>query len=242
MASPARPARRRTIAFLIALGVVVILATAALIWGPAIYRDLVVGEQPDAPSVPSSTATGAPSPGVSTAPADDLTGAWTVADGSFAGYRVDEILHGEHVTVVGRTEEVTGDATIDALTLQEAGFIVDVASIMTDASARDTYFRDQVLATGEFPEATFRLTEPVTVAGPLAEGTATFEAEGELTLKGETNPVTVPIDAAFDGERIHVAGSIPITFADYGVTAPSLGFVSVEPEGLIEFQLVFARS
>ncbi len=30
---------------------------------------------------------------------------------------------------------------------------------------------------------------------------------------------------------------IPITFADFGVEAPSLGFVKVEPQGFVEFEL-----
>jgi hypothetical protein len=34
-----------------------------------------------------------------------------------------------------------------------------------------------------------------------------------------------------------VSGSIPITFEDYGVEAPSLGFVEVEDQGFVEFLL-----
>lgn len=237
MTSPARPRRRRLIALLVALGVLIAVVAVAAIWGPAFYRDVIVGEQPAAPSVPSDAAT--PSAG---AEVSDLTGEWSVADGSFAGYRVDEVLAGEDVTVVGRTEEVTGAASIDGLTLQSAEFTVDVASIATDAPERDAYFRDQALSAAEYPEATFRLSEPVAVPGPVADGTAAFEATGELTLRGVTQPVTVPIEAVSDGDRIHVAGSIPITFADYGVTAPNLGFVSVEPEGFVEFQLVLERA
>ncbi|OCG72785.1 YceI family protein [Microbacterium sediminis] len=237
MTSPSRPRRRRVIALLVALALLVVVGAVALIWGPAFYRDVIVGEQPAAPSVPSDGAT--PSAG---AAVSDLTGTWAVADGSFAGYRVDEVLAGEDVTVVGRTEEVSGTAVIDGLALQQAEFTVDVASIATDAAERDAYFRDQALSTDEYPEASFRLTQPVAVTGPVAGGTAAFDAAGELTLRGVTQAVTVPIEAVSDGERIHVAGSIPITFADYGVTAPNLGFVSVEPEGFVEFQLVFERS
>lgn len=36
---------------------------------------------------------------------------------------------------------------------------------------------------------------------------------------------------------MQVIGSIPITFADFDVEAPSLGFVTVEDEGSIEFSL-----
>jgi hypothetical protein len=36
---------------------------------------------------------------------------------------------------------------------------------------------------------------------------------------------------------VQVIGSVPVTFADFGVEAPSLGFVTVEDEGSIEFSL-----
>ncbi len=40
-----------------------------------------------------------------------------------------------------------------------------------------------------------------------------------------------------NGDGGQLSGSIPITFADYGVTAPSLGFVTVEKTGSVEFLL-----
>src|SRR4029453_17277165 len=97
--------------------------------GPIIYRDFIVGE---AEAVPTVTA--APSPSASAAAIDpaELSGSWAVTDGSFAGYRVDEVLNGTDVTVVGRTEEVTGSLTVEGLTLTEAELTVDVASIATD--------------------------------------------------------------------------------------------------------------
>jgi hypothetical protein len=52
----------------------------------------------------------------------------------------------------------------------------------------------------------------------------------------------VELEAVFDGEGGQVAGSIPITFADFGVEAPNLGFVSVEPDGFVEFSLTIARA
>ena len=53
-----------------------------------------------------------------------------------------------------------------------------------------------------------------------------------------TQQVTTELEAVLSGDGGQIAGSIPITFEDYGVTAPDLGFVSVEPTGFIEFLLV----
>jgi len=65
-------------------------------------------------------------------------------------------------------------------------------------------------------------------------------ATGDLTIAGVTRPVTVELEAVLGDGSGQVAGSIPITFADFGVEAPNLGFVSVEPDGFVEFSLVIA--
>jgi hypothetical protein len=44
------------------------------------------------------------------------------------------------------------------------------------------------------------------------------------------------------GASGQVAGSIPITFSDFGVDAPNLGFVKVEDSGAVEFSLQLERS
>ena len=229
--------RTKIITASIVAGVLVLGATAAIA-GPIVYRDLIVGEAESAPSVtvaPSATAEAGTE-------ASDLTGEWAVADGSFAGYRVDEVLNGTDVTVTGRTSDVTGSFTVDGLSLTAASLEVDVASIATDSGNRDEYFRSNAMRAGEFPTATFVLTEPITAAAAPAVGEVqTVQATGELTLAGVTRTVTVDLEAVWNGSDGQVAGSIPITFADFGVEAPNLGFVSVEPDGFVEFSLVLAR-
>lgn len=223
---------------------VLVLGIAAAIAGPIIYRDLVAAPAADTPTVTApepSTTDGGESGALDPAA---LVGDWTVTEGSEAGYRVDEVLNGTDVTVTGRTDQVDGTLTIggDGLTLDAAEITVDVASIATDSENRDEYFRGQALRTDEFPEATFVLTEPVTLdAAPDSGQVVETDATGELTIAGETQTVTAAIQLTSDGETAQIAGSIPITFADYGVEAPNLGFVSVEPDGFVEFQLAAAR-
>ena len=218
------------------IGSVVLLAAIAAIAGPVIYRDLVVGEALPAPTV--SPASSASSAGTDMASA--LSSTWVVTDDSYAGYRVDEVLNGTDVTVVGRTEDVSGTLSVDpeTLTLEAATIEVDVASISSDSARRDGYFRDTTMRVSEYPTATFRLTEPV-IAPSLPENgqPQTVRATGELTLAGQTRPVTIELQAVLQGATSQVAGSVPITFADFGITAPSLGFVSVDPTGVIEFSL-----
>lgn len=215
-----------------------LLGGVAAIAGPIFYRDVIVGEADAAPTVTAAPSATDPATDAAIDPAD-LSGEWTVADGSFAGYRVDEVLNGTDVTVTGRTDDVTGTLAVDGLALTEAELTVDVASIATDSSSRDSYFRDNALRVSQFPTATFVLTDTVTATAPPVVGEVqTISATGDLTIAGVTRPVTVELQAVLNSADGQVAGSIPITFADFGVEAPNLGFVSVEPEGFIEFSLV----
>lgn len=233
--------RTKIITASIVAGVLVLGATAAIA-GPIIYRDLIVGDAAAAPTVTAAPSQGADA-GDGSAAASDLTGTWSVSDGSFAGYRVDEVLNGTDVTVVGRTSEVTGTAAVDGLTLESAEITVDVASIETDSGNRDDYFRQNAMRVDEHPTATFVLTDTVSSDEQPAVGEVqTIQATGDLTLAGVTRTVTVELEAVLNGETGQVAGSIPITFADFGVEAPNLGFVSVEPDGFVEFSLELTRA
>lgn len=224
---------------------VLALAAIAAIAGPVVYRDFIAPPAASAPTLsgdenilPEETAAGG------TLDPEALVGAWSVSEGSEAGYRVDEVLNGTDVTVTGRTDQVEGEFAIaaDGLTLEAAELTVDVASISTDSNQRDAYFRDQALRTDEFPTATFVLTEPVSLEeAPDAGAVVEAEATGELTIAGTTQTVTATVQVRSDGSTAEIAGSIPIAFADFGVEAPSLGFVSVEDAGFVEFQLTADR-
>ncbi|QIM17923.1 YceI family protein [Leucobacter coleopterorum] len=233
---------KRSQKVLVGVGVgVLVLGAAAAIAGPVIYRDLIAAPAADTPTLSgdanmldSSTASGSP------LDPTQLAGTWKVSSGSEAGYRVNEVLNGTDVTVTGRTNQVDGTFTIDntGLTLQAADLTVDVASIATDSGSRDAYFRDQALRTAENPTATFKLTTSVTLkSAPNSGDVVKAEATGDLTIAGVTKPVTTAVEVRSDGTTAEIAGSIPITFQDFGVTAPNLGFVSVEPTGFVEFQL-----
>lgn len=212
----------------VSAAVVVVLGVTVAVAGPAFYRDVIVGEPDAAPTVSVT-------PGASSVDPATASGDWSVGSGSTAGYRLDEVLNGTDVTVVGTTDQVSGTLTVDGSTLTAATIDVDVASITTDSGNRDQYFRNVALETEQFPTATFTLTEPVDAAVPADGEVATVEATGDLTVHGVTRAVTVELQAALSGDGVQVAGSIPVTFSDYGVEAPSLGFVEVEDTGTVEF-------
>ena len=216
---------------------VVVLAAAAAIAGPVIYANTFNAQAEAAPSI-SASAPGA----TRTLDAADADGTWTSRDTSFAGYRVHEVLQGNDVNVVGRTKDVEGTATVDGGSLTKATVTVQVAKISTPESARDEYFRDTALQTDRFPTATFTLTEPVDVAKALDGGTQDVTLTGTMDLHGVEKSVTADAQVAVGaGGDVQVVGSVPITFADYGVQAPSLGFVTVDGKGSVEFSLDLAK-
>ncbi len=235
--------RKRTKATIVVVICVLGLGSAVAIAGPIVYRDFIAAPAAETPTLTAEDSALEPAASDEALDAAALSGEWSVAQGSEAGYRVNEVLNGVDVTVTGRTSEVTGTLTVDGLTLSAAELTVDVASIATDSSSRDSYFRDDALRVSEHPTATFRLTEPVSAdALPASGETVELELTGELTLAGVSQTVTFTVQARTDGTAAEIAGQIPVVFADYGVAAPKLGFVSVEDTGYVEFQIVARRA
>ncbi|NKZ93717.1 hypothetical protein GS966_28700 [Rhodococcus hoagii] len=61
---------------------------------------------------------------------------------------MSEILNGARVTVVGTTDQVSGNATVADQKLTSAEVVVQVAGIATDNARRDGQFRGNVMDTG----------------------------------------------------------------------------------------------
>ncbi|EOM75127.1 hypothetical protein Rrhod_3537 [Rhodococcus rhodnii LMG 5362] len=87
------------------------------------------------------------------------------------------------------------------------------------------------------------MTEPVDLSSVPTDGTTgTVRLTGTLELTGETLPVTTDATVLRTGEDLVVSGAIPVTWADYGITPPSLGFVTVEDAGTVDFLVVLGAS
>ena len=125
-------------------GIAAILVVVAIIVGTKLYA--------------SQASSDIAAPTLSTNPAGStdasISGDWT-AGSSYAGYRVAEVLNGDDVTVVGRTEQVTGTATVTNDELTAATVEVDLASVKTDSDRRDGYFANKAIDVATYPKATF---------------------------------------------------------------------------------------
>jgi polyisoprenoid-binding protein YceI len=118
-----------------------------------------------------------------------------------------------------------------------------MASVKSDESRRDNQFRGRMMQTASFPTATFTLAQPMQLGSIPGTGERrTVKATGELTLRGVTKTVTVDIAGVYTGSAIQVAGSIPVTFAEWDIPNPSFGPAQTEQEGLLEFAINFTRT
>ena len=190
----------------------------------------------DAPS--TSTTTGAGS-GADTA-SNDLDGPWVITGGSQAGYRVleDRIGGIQNIEAVGRTGQVSGGFTVSGATVQNIRADVDVASITSDSSFRDGRFAGSIMDSATFPTASFTAPSATLPAVPAEGETITVPVSGELTLKGTARPAQVDLQIKRTGEQVQILGSVPVTFADFGIETPQPPGLSVRDQGTVEFLLV----
>lgn len=199
---------------------------------------------------PDDTATATPTPTAASpdagADAATLDGVWTLAERgeSFAGYRVEEELATiGYKEAVGRTSGIEASVTIAGGELAAATITVDLRGLRSDDSRRDGALRRQALETDAFPTATFALEGPLAIPAGLAAGEAiAMSASGAFTLHGVTRAVAIPLEAELANGLLVVVGSLPVLFADYDIDQPrSPILVSIEDNGVMEFQLVLAR-
>lgn len=184
----------------------------------------------------------------------DFAGTWTVdtqtgsleeGTSTYAGYRIREELGGVGTnTAVGRTQDASGEMTIEGTTISDVSVEVDMTTLRSDRDMRDNALRTRGLETGRFPTATFELTEPITIdSQPDAGDTVNETATGDLTIHGVTKRVAIPIQAKWMGQLIEIAASQEIVLADYDIEKPITARVrSIADSGMLEFHLLFTKA
>lgn len=224
-------------------GVVVVAVLA--VGGPYVFIHFIEGKAPAPLSLKSSASAGPSSSGAGQATsAVPVAGTWTIGSGSEVGYRVKEVLAGQSQTAVGRTKSVTGHLTINGTSVTAGTFTVQMSTIKSNQSQRDVQFDGRIMDVASYPAGTFTLTSPISLSPLPAEGAIkTYSATGNLTLHGRTRSVTFPLTAERTSTGIKISGSIPVTFADWGIPNPSFsGFVTTQNHGLLEFLLAFQHA
>ena len=156
----------------------------------------------------------------------ELTGTYTLDP---AHTRIGFVARHAMVTKVrGAFNEFEGTATLDGANPanSSAQVTISTASIDTRNAQRDGHLRsNDFLAMDEYPQITFVST------GARLVDDSTFELSGDLTIKGVTNPITIPF--SFEG-------AVTINRKDYGITwnaALETGGVLVSDKVTLEFEV-----
>ncbi len=171
----------------------------------------------------------------------ELTGAWTIDP---AHTRIGFVARHAMVTKVrGSFNEFAGTAVVDGadLAASTVNVTIQAASIDTRNDDRDGHLRsNDFLAMDEYPTIAFAST------AVRSTGATSFELTGDLTVKGVTQPVTIPFEfegaAAdpFGNLRAGFEGSVTISRKDYGITwnaALETGGVLVGDKVVLEFEV-----
>ena len=182
-----------------------------------------------------------------TAPAlTELTGTYALDP---AHSRIGFVARHAMVTKVrGAFNEFEGTATLDGANPanSSAQVTISTASIDTRNAQRDGHLRsNDFLAMDEYPQITFVST------GARQVDDSTFELTGDLTIKGVTNPITIPF--SFEGAakdpfgnlRVGFEGAVTINRKDYGITwnaALETGGVLVSEKVTLEFELSLVKN
>lgn len=220
----------------------VVLALVVVLLAPFVYTEVQEGRTP--PPL------GLQPPGEETAPAAppepgpfDVDGDWVVGTGSEAGFRAvrTDVPEDESV-LLGVTSDVEGTFTVRAGELEAANVTAQVASIRTGSAAADRQLR-QALETDLYPTALFSLTTPLDVSELEATTQPVeLEAVGALTLRDETQPVTVALEIRRSAQGLVASGAIGVTFSDFGIAVPPDAPVQVRDDGTVEVRLEVVRA
>jgi polyisoprenoid-binding protein YceI len=210
---------------------------------PFLYIHFIEGQAPAKLSLPKST-TGSSSIAATGPTSNSVEGIWNVGSGSIVGYRVQETLIGQQSTAVGRTSKVWGSITISGASVTKGSFTANMASVVSDQSQRNSQFDGRIMDVSIYPTATLVLTGPIDLGTVPSDGTTKqFPASGNLTMHGVTKPVSFTVSAERASKTIYVLADIPIAFANWNITNPSIGgFVTTQSTGTLEVLLHLTQS
>lgn len=151
-------------------------------------------------------------------------------------FELDEDLRGERITVVGTTDQVAGELSIDPadLSTTQVGVLqINARTLSTDNNFRNRAIQNEILDTGDFEFISFTPTAVDGLPDTTAVGEeVTFTISGDLTVRDVTQPAVFEVTATLVSED-QIAGTAVATINrnDFGLVIPSVPSVAnVEEE------------
>ncbi len=243
---------------------VVLVAAAAGGWWFFIREDAKLAT--NAPAIPAdlkqtplATSAGGSTPaasgtvgtsGTTTTTGDGLTFK-ILSERSEAAYFADEKLASLPLPskAKGSTKDVTGQFRLtangfDLDTSQPTTFAVNLKTLASDKSMRDTRVQNLGLETSKYPTATFTAAKVSGFDPQLAAGEEqTLQLSGTLDLHGVKKDVVWEVKAKRDGAIITALATLTFDFADFNIPVLNIAnFVSVEDAVTLQVQIVAQAS
>ncbi|GGC98721.1 YceI family protein [Aquisalinus flavus] len=136
---------------------------------------------------------------------------WTL-DPAASSVTFTATQQGEEFT--GRFDSFSADIRLDPENLSGAMIEarIDMASVDAGSTDRnDALPTNDWFAVKKFPEATFQSSEITSLGG------GQYEAAGTLTIKGTSQPATLPFTLTIEGDTAMATGTLELTRTDYNV-------------------------
>ena len=142
-------------------------------------------------------------------------------------FQLDEELRGQPTTVVGTTDQVAGQLSVNLADLSQTqvGIIqINARTLATDNNFRNRAIQNEILNTGDFEFITFT---PTGIEGLPASATVgeaiSFSLVGDLTIRDITMPATFTVEATAVSEtQIVGTATAVVNRADFGLQIPSV--------------------
>lgn len=143
------------------------------------------------------------------------SGTWNVGTGSVAGWRAQQIVIGQELTLTGRTGKVWGSITVAGGSVTRGSFAVEMAAL-TSGLSQST--RSSVFDVAADPTASLVLTAPIPL-GTLAAGSVEhLPAAGTLTLHGVSRAVSFSVAVESASGGVDVLADISLPFASWDIS------------------------
>jgi polyisoprenoid-binding protein YceI len=152
-----------------------------------------------------------------------------------ASYQVQEKFLNRDLPnmALGKTNAVTGELQV-SLDGKPSGKItkisVDLRTLTSDQSRRDSRIRTQWLESEKYPFAEFTSTDVQGIPDSYTEGQeVSFKLTGDMKIRDVTKPVTFDVKGKLEGDTITGSATSKILMKDFGFDPPNVaGMLTVE--------------
>ncbi|GEM_PF-1208603 len=144
-------------------------------------------------------------------------------------------------TFTGVAGQLSGRVRLPSVSrMREAAACVEIEarSLTTGIAMRDNKMRKSHLHTDRFPTILFTLSG-VDLVEPKGDGHYSATLRGTLTLHGVTAPMVIPTTkAVLTEQRLVVEGAVPLRLSTFQIPIPSLLFIPMKDEVMVNFKVV----